>query len=164
MEFDSQSILELAPHCQFWANEHHPHCQNRVEARVEPAPVGQFAPVDLCAPHVVEWIDDHSFNLGDDWSITPVDDEARGRIQEEIAEPWQDANPGIDPELQVPCEHCGHDKLDHAFFPAADGLYDAPAPYCRAAYKPDDAALIDHTCDCEGYEMFPVSPPWSASH
>lgn len=47
----------------------------------------------------------------------------------------------IDPALQVPCDACGHDKLDHAFFPAADGYLGAPAPLC-----------VQPECECEGFE------------
>jgi len=45
------------------------------------------------------------------------------------------------------CDACGHDRDEHAFFPGGE-----PAPLCIAAYRPEDAALIDHACDCEGYE------------
>jgi hypothetical protein len=58
---------------------------------------------------------------------------------------WVDVN-NIDPALQVSCDHCGHDKLDHAFFPAADGVIGAPAPLC-VGYGRDS----DHVCDCEGF-------------
>src|SRR5262245_51245568 len=65
----------------------------------------------------------------------------------------------IDPDLQMPCETCGHDKLDHAFYPAADCLIGSPAPFCNAPYKPNDAALIDHSCNCDGFVLYPVAVP-----
>lgn len=46
----------------------------------------------------------------------------------------------------VACDACSHDRELHAFFPTGD-----PAPLCIGTYKPDDAALIDHSCPCEGF-------------
>ena len=141
MEFDSQSILEPAPHCQYFEDSEHAPCPNRVEARLEPAPVGQFGPVDLCAPHTVAWIDDHSFHLGDDWSITPVDDEARGRIQEEFAPVTDRADGDF-------CESCGHERDQHAFFPNGN-----PAPLCVDADTDPETGMAHDTCECEGFAV-----------
>ena len=52
------------------------------------------------------------------------------------------------------CDQCGHRHADHAFFP--DG---SAAPLCAADYKPEDRALLDHNCDCEGY----ISPDVQAA-
>lgn len=63
---------------------------------------------------------------------------------------------GQDDAAEMVCEDCGHTMIHHAFFPAADPhMLGEPAPFCSAAYKPEDSALIDHSCECEGFVLYP---------
>jgi hypothetical protein len=55
--------------CQYYAESDHPACSAPVAALVEPNPVGQFAPMALCANHTYQHTADHEFHLGSDWSI-----------------------------------------------------------------------------------------------
>ena len=57
----------------------------------------------------------------------------------------------LPPESPLGTCTCDHPMDEHAFFPGPDGKLGEPAPLCIAAYRPDDATLIDHVCECEGF-------------
>ncbi len=143
--------------CQYFADTDYTPCPNPVDCAVEPRPAGQFAPALLCAQHANDWIDDHAFHLGNDWVVVALTEDGAERLREFPHTSDEDGRVDLADADDRLCETCGHDMLAHAFFPSLDDLtaLGDPAPLCTAAYKPEDASLIDHSCDCEGFILYP---------